>query len=44
VGLEVPESSISSLFLLFLGETAEGGERTDSEASDSDLSEEAVDL
>jgi hypothetical protein len=45
MGLEVPESSTSSLFLLFFGAAAEGGERADSEASDSvSLSKEAADL
>jgi hypothetical protein len=45
-GLEVPESSTSSRFLLLLGETAEGGESRDSETSVSvSLSEEeAADL
>jgi hypothetical protein len=43
--LEVLESTTSSLFLLFPGETAEGRERVDSLASDStSLSKEAADL
>jgi hypothetical protein len=43
--LEVPESSSSSLFLLFFGEAAEGSEREDSAASVStSFSEEAADL
>jgi hypothetical protein len=45
LSLEVPVSSASPLFLLFLGETAEGGEWADWEASDAvSLSEEAADL
>jgi hypothetical protein len=45
MGLEVPESSTSSLFILLLGETAEGGDRPDSEGSDSvSFSEEAMDF
>jgi hypothetical protein len=45
MGLEVPECSTSSLFLLFFGEAAEGGERADSEASDFvSSSDEAADL
>ena len=42
--LEVPESATSSLFLLFLGETAEGRECVDAVASESSLSEEAADF
>ena len=43
--MDVPESSASPLFLLFLGEAAEGMECADSEASDAvSLSEEAADL
>jgi hypothetical protein len=44
MGLEVPESSTSFLFLLLLGDTAEGGEWPDSQGSDSDFLEEVVDL
>jgi hypothetical protein len=43
--LEVPESSTSSLFLLFLGETAGGRECVEAVASESaSFSEEAADL